>query len=408
MIIMAKIGVIINSLYACGGEERVVSIMANEWAKRHDITIFTFENREAEGENRNDYYLSDKIKIERVHDSKIHLGDKIIRLLYYYTGMTKGKLSGKLLKHAYYPNVLLEEWIERINSAGFDIVIGISGIYTMLLGYIADQISARTICWEHSSFEGYFHPRKGYYRNREALYRQCADRLDARVVLNGDIQKKYMEKLQLNTVVIPNPKSFSSPDKADMKNKCFVACGRLEAEKAYDDLITAFYYFIKENSDWTLIIIGGGSLRKLLEEQVRKYRIENRVLITGYVHNVRELLLNGSIFVMTSRWEGFPMSVTEALELGLPVISYDLPALEPLVTDGVEGRIVPSYNNHALVDAMKELASDQEKRIRMSKAAIRKAEIFSVELIAQQWEDLFEGVLNNPKAGRREKTCLLV
>lgn len=102
------------------------------------------------------------------------------------------------------------------------------------------------------------------------------------------------------------------------------------------------------------------------------------------------------------------MSVTEALELGLPVISYDLPALEPLVTDGVEGRIVPSYNNHALVDAMKELASDQEKRIRMSKAAIRKAEIFSVELIAQQWEDLFEGVLNNPKAGRREKTCLLV
>ena len=60
---MAKIGVVISSLYACGGEERVVSLMANEWVKQHEVTIFTFEDREREG-NRNDYPLSGKIKVE--------------------------------------------------------------------------------------------------------------------------------------------------------------------------------------------------------------------------------------------------------------------------------------------------------------------------------------------------------
>ena len=73
-----------SSLYACGGEERVVSLMVNEWAKQHEVTIFTFENRENEG-NRNDYYLSDKIEVKRVYNLPDNIFQKVIKLLYYYT-----------------------------------------------------------------------------------------------------------------------------------------------------------------------------------------------------------------------------------------------------------------------------------------------------------------------------------
>lgn len=387
---MAKIGIIISSLYACGGEERVVSIMANEWVKLHDVTIYTFENRESEGNNRNDYYLSDKIKVERVSNTGNNLFCKVIKLLYYRTGLTEGPLSHKLLKKAFYPKALQEEWVNRINEGEFDIVVGISGSYTMLLGYIKDRIRAKAISWEHSSYEGYFDPKKGYYRNRKDLYCQCAKKLDACVVLNEDIRYKYRENLNVEALAIYNPKSFSSEEKADLNQKCFVTCGRVEAEKGYDDLITAFYHFNEKIKGWKLLIVGGGSLHERLEEQAKELGIETLVTITGYIHNVSERLLQGSIFMMTSRWEGFPMTVTEALEMGLPIISYDLPAMYPLVTDGVEGRIVPAFENEKLVSAMEQLATSVEERMKMSKAAIKKADSLSPEHIVQKWFELFE------------------
>ena len=147
---MAKIGVVISSLYACGGEERVVSLMANEWVKQHEVTIFTFEDREREG-NRNDYPLSEKIKVERVFHSGDSFLRKVIRIVYFRTGLTEGTVCQYLLKKAFYPEKFLKEWIERINAGNYDLMIGISGVNAMLLGYIKDHIHAKAISWEHLS-----------------------------------------------------------------------------------------------------------------------------------------------------------------------------------------------------------------------------------------------------------------
>ena len=386
---MAKIGIIISSLYACGGEERVVSLMANEWSRYHEVTIYTYENREAEGNNRNDYFLSDRIKVERV-ENRDSMFSKAVKLLYHYTGLSSGKIAQFFLQQACFPKKVLEEWEKRLNENGFDLVVGVSGTYTMLLGQLKNRITAKITGWEHSSYEGYFAQGKGYLRNQEELFRKYASKLDACIVLNEDIQRKYNEKLGLNTTVIYNPRSFTSNEKVDSRNRCFVTCGRLEAEKGYDDLITAFYRFSRTNTEWKLLIIGGGSLQAKLEKMAEEYGISGRVTITGYVHNISELLKNGSVFVMTSRWEGFPMTITEALEMGLPVISYDIPAMQPLITDGIEGRLVPSFDNAALVKAMKEMAADTDMRKRMSEAAIKKAEMFSAERIAEKWYGLFD------------------
>ena len=173
-----------------------------------------------------------------------------------------------------------------------------------------------------------------------------------------------------------------------------MTCGRVEAEKGYEDLLFAINE-AKDHAcqDWKLLIIGGGSLTGRLNEQIRELGLEDKVSITGYLHNVQEQLLKGSVFVLPSRWEGFPMSVTEALELGLPVVAYDLPAMLPLVRDGEEGRIVPCFDKKKFAMAMEELAGSDEMRRQMSEAAIRKAKELSPEKIAEQWEDLFSRLM---------------
>lgn len=390
---MAKIGFIMSSLTTCGGEERVVSLIANELAKYHDITIYTYENRKAEGGTRNDYYLSEQIRVVEVEAPAENLFQHGIKLLYHFTGMTSGRISQYCLKQTFYPEEHLEEWVQRINDEQYDLIIAVSGAYTILLGYIADRIQAKCMSWEHSSFEGYFDNKTGYYRNRVNTYQKCAEKMAAIVVLNQDIAGKYKKRLALDAKVIPNPKSFHSTEKAEMKTKRFVTCGRVEREKGYDDLLLAFSAFQKKNEEWELLIIGGGSMEKRLQTIVEEEKLQGKVQITGYTHEVQENLLKGSVFMMTSRWEGFPMTVTEALEMGLPVIAYDIPAMEPLVTDGIEGRIVPAFQREKLTEAMLEMAENFSERKRMSCNAIRKAEELEPEKIVKQWLRLMEEVL---------------
>ncbi len=390
---MAKIGFIINSLFACGGEERVVSLIASELSKYHNITIYTFESRRLEGGKRNDYHLSKQIRVEETAGPREPFFWHGIKVLYNLTGMTAGRISQYLLKNAFYPEEYLEEWAARINREEYDLMIAVSGANTILLGYIADRIRAKCISWEHSSFEGYFDRKTGYYRNRMEVYRSCASKLSARVVLNRDIAHKYAVRLGLDTVLIPNPKSFSSEKKADMDSRCFVTCGRVEREKGYDDLIEAFALFHEKNRAWKLLIIGGGSMEQKLHALIQERKLDDCVTITGYIHEVKENLLKGSVFMMTSRWEGFPMTVTEALEMGLPVIAYDIPAMEPLVTDGTEGRIVPAFQRDRLVEAMEEITADPAMRRRMSENALAKAQTLRPEEIVKQWLVLIEDVL---------------
>lgn len=87
------------------------------------------------------------------------------------------------------------------------------------------------------------------------------------------------------------------------------------------------------------------------------------------------------------------MTITEALEMGLPVIAYDIPAIGPLVTDGVEGRVVPAFQRGELVKAMEELAGDVECRKRMSGNALIKAETLEPGRVVEQWERLIGSVL---------------
>lgn len=380
-----KIAIIISSFYSPGGEERVVSIMANEWSKENHVKIFTFENREWE-KARNDYYVSENVSVERVSGPKRNLMRRALHVFDCYFG----PLPRFVIDWLRYPQKYIDSWVERINAENFDVVIAISAEQTMLLGRIAPRIKSKAIAWEHSSYEGFFDKKTGYLRGRAKEFIECAGTLDNIIVLNKDIADKYQSNLGLNTTIIENPKSFSSEKKITNDAKRFISCGRLAKEKAYEDMIEALSITRKNGCDWDLMIVGGGELKNSLEKRAVELGVSEYVSITGYVSDVDEKLLTGGIFLLTSRWEGFPMVVTEALEVGLPIIAYDIPAMLPLVTDGVEGYLVEAADVKKLAETMRILAGQSEMRINMSKKAIEKASLLEPEIICKKWKRILE------------------
>ena len=191
--------------------------------------------------------------------------------------------------------------------------------------------------------------------------------------------------------VVYNPRSFVSSQKSSLTHKQFIACGNLVEAKGFDLLIDSFRKYAKMEADWKLVIVGDGPLRSQLEQRVNRYHLEKRIVFIGYVDDVKPFLLNSSVYLLSSRWEGFPMCVTEAFEMGLPVISYDIPAMIPLMKNN-EGIKVKRYEINDFSNAMYQLATKPKLRKQMSENAIQMAETISIENIGQQWSEKIDAL----------------
>jgi len=176
-------------------------------------------------------------------------------------------------------------------------------------------------------------------------------------------------------------------------SKTIVAMGRLSYQKGFDLLITAFSNLSKYHPDWKLVIYGEGEQRKVLEKQVIKLNLESKVLLPGRVKNSYKYLQHADLFVLSSRYEGFPNVLLEAMNCGLPVISFDCPSgPREIIRDGVDGVLVPAENVDALSHAMQELMEDQIKRTRIATKALEVQERFDIGNIMKQWEMLVNEV----------------
>ena len=99
-------------------------------------------------------------------------------------------------------------------------------------------------------------------------------------------------------------------------------------------------------------------------------------------------MIDSSALLLSSRWEGMPMVVLEAFECGLPVVAYDINAIVPLVDDGIEGRVVPSFDTNKFAKAMIEIAHNDNKRKELGIHAAKKASHFSPNEIVRKWEEI--------------------
>jgi len=172
-----------------------------------------------------------------------------------------------------------------------------------------------------------------------------------------------------------------------------VAMGRLVTQKGFDVLINAFARCASKHSEWNLVIIGEGPELERLEAIADHLNIGSRVRFTGRLTNPLEILSRADLFVLSSRYEGFPNALIEAMACRLPVISSDCPSgPREIIRDGVDGVLVPPDDITELAAAMGRLMGDWRERHRLSSRAVEISDRLGIERVMGLWDELLHGV----------------
>ncbi|MGL1862832.1 MAG: glycosyltransferase family 4 protein [Pseudodesulfovibrio sp.] len=200
-------------------------------------------------------------------------------------------------------------------------------------------------------------------------------------------------------VVIPNPVvPFPLDEREDLflPRPCVMGMGRLSHEKGFDVLVDAFSLAVERYPDWTLVLLGDGPEKDNLKSQCETLGIVDKVHFAGKVGKVGEYLRQADMFVLPSRYEGFPNALCEAMACGLPVIASDCRSgPREIVEQAVNGMLVQSEQPKAMAEVLVLLMEDSALRQRLGRAAVYVSDRFSVQKILSQWDDLLIKVSND-------------
>lgn len=214
------------------------------------------------------------------------------------------------------------------------------------------------------------------------------------VLLTNEYQKYYKRRLIFNSCVIPNPVSFETKEKSNCRSKNIIAIGRLEKVKGFDLLIRAFSCVANDNPEWKLKIIGEGNEKKDLVKIVEVNSLQKQVEFLGFQKDIMKFLLEASILAISSQSEGFPLVVIEGMEVGLPILSVDLPVMREIDNNGKFIQIVNDKSVETYAMKMQELMSCQEVLCTYGIEAKRCARKYHLSNIGKKWEELIESIID--------------
>jgi glycosyltransferase involved in cell wall biosynthesis len=217
-------------------------------------------------------------------------------------------------------------------------------------------------------------------------------RLDAVTVLTEHDLATYREatggRVRLERVPNGIPPARMPP--AALENKVLIAAGRLSLQKGFDMLVEAFGLIAERYPDWQLRIFGWGDEKAKLVTRIGELGIGDQVRLMGATRNLDEELASASAYVLSSRFEGLPMVLLEALTVGLPAVAFDCPTgPAEIIKDGVNGLLIPSEDVPALAEGMARMIDNPDERRAMGKAALASSDRYTIGTVKATWEKLF-------------------
>ncbi len=390
---MKRICFVVDSIFSIGGVQRVTAVIAKELAKDNYVSIITFDKPELEDTTLYNlkeasityrFFRYPEIKILKSYLCKAYSG-------LYLKLQPQCKLCSDLYAHSSYPSELQNALLAELKQGQYNVIIGVHAPLAARLATLKKYLpGTKCIGWLHNSYEALFGEKSHYFigakRRRHYIYQ--FRKLDNVVALCKDDAKRFtaFDKKFIPTVIY-NPLTLKQGELSKGISKRFLTIGRFTPKhKGIDLLIEAFNLFAQRNKEWNLDIVGEGAEESTFKKQIAKYHLEDRITIHPFTNNIQDYYSNAQIYVLSSRWEGMPLVLVEAMAHGLPIVTSNLPVSKEIMGDF--GMYFENGNIDDLAQKLEDATHiDWQAK---SKEALAIAQRFDIENIIKQWKELIE------------------
>lgn len=359
---MKSILFFVGSLNLSGGTERVSTIVANEMSSLgYKVSFLSLYDGQCPF-----YSVNPSITIDSLFENKISFRKN------YHSALIKLR--------------------RYIKSRDFDIVVNADSILALYTVPACIGLSVRTICWEHFNYRVNLNVKLRNIARHIAAF-ACDD-----IVTLTDTDKKIWARNTLHRAeitAIPNPAPpLLTNARTEVRSKILLAAGRLTYQKGYDLLLAAWSLVIKERQDWMLRIVGNGEDKESLMVQAKELGLCSFIQWVPHVSDMSEQYDTADLYVLSSRFEGLPMVLLEAIAHGLPIVSFDCITGPKEIINSSCGWLVPDGNIDMLAKSLIHaftVFDDAEVYANYSQSAIDKCRTdFSLTAIINKWTKLIE------------------
>ena len=358
-----KIHFIISSIGG-GGAERVMALLATNLAKRsgYEVAAITLN------EGKDAYDLDNNVK-------RVSLS------------------HGKIPNHTIRSFVNLFSFYSKKNNRP-DIIISFMTLTNLITIPIAKLFGIKIIVQEQNNYLTYMKGRKFLSDfTKKTLYKK-ADLLTVLTSFDFDFYKKY----GVNVTVVPNPASFDPFENINSpREKVILTVGSLDRfhHKGFDNLIPMIKPVLKSNSDWKLKIVGKGDKGlSFLSDLVKKNELEDQIIFTGFLDNVSEIMQKSSIFILSSRFEGMPLVLLEAMSQGIACIAYNCKTgPSDLIKHEINGLLIEDQNKEEMSKQLSRLIDNKKLRDSLGANAAKSLGRHHIDAITNDFEKTFETIL---------------
>nr|WP_246113945.1 glycosyltransferase family 4 protein [Streptomyces montanus] len=374
-----RIVFLLHNAYAIGGTVRTTLNLAAALAERHDVEVVSMRRHRDAPRFAVDPRIG-LVPLVDLREGSADLADPA-------QALPAADFPSSDKRHKQYSRLTDIRAREYLENCDADVVIGTRPGINVYVARFARRRALR-IGQEHLRHDA--HSKE--LRTALARHYRALDAVVTTTEADAKVYRKRMPMPGVRVSAVPNIVP-AVPDLTPSSGttKVIAAAGRLVRGKRFDLLIEAFAAVAAKEPDWELRIYGGGPKRESLQSLIDGLGLADRARIMGPRTPIETEFARSSLVVSASDAESFGMTLVEAMRCGVPVISTDCP-LGPseIITEGVNGRLVPVGDARALADAMLDLIPAESRRREMGRAARESAHRFDPEPIMAHYETLFE------------------